>query len=475
MNFHFPMSTASMQSTAPSPSNVPVATRRKRFVAVGAGGRLGCFTHRLATRYREEAELLAICDVSQVRMNEHNRQLTELGHPAVPTYAAADFGRMLADCRPDVCLITSVDATHDEYICRCVENGVEAVSEKPMTTTAEKCRRILDAVEQHRGRVRVTFNYRFINWMTKVKELLLAGTVGNVKSVNVEYLLDTSHGADYFRRWHSDMSQSAGLLVHKSSHHFDLVNWWIDAIPEEVFAHGRLAFYGRENALARGDEKLTKYNRYTGQVEAKADPFALDLTQKSDLRRIYHEAEAESGYVRDRNVFRDGIDIYDSMSATVRYRTGELLTYSLNAFSPREGMRATFNGDRGRLEFYEFGGSHIIRGQSDEELASEQGAHAAGHEHKIVVYPHFKSPYSVDPDPPIEEGGHYGSDPLLAQQIFSFHPPAEKLGRNAGHEQGAAAILIGIAANQSIATGQPVRIADLAPLAPRAARLSELV
>ena len=464
-----------MYTTAPSTLHVPDDTRRKRFVAVGCGGRLGCFTHRLATRYRDEAELLALCDNSQVRMNEHNRQLAALGHAALPTYAAAEFGRMLAEHRPDACLITSVDATHDGYIRHCVEAGVEAITEKPMTTTAEKCRDILEAVAQHGGRVRVTFNYRFINWMTKVKELLLSGIVGRVQSANVEYLLDTSHGADYFRRWHSDMSQSAGLLVHKSSHHFDLVNWWLDAVPDEVFAHGRLAFYGRENAVARGDGRLTGYDRYTGQPAAQGDPFALDLTAKDDLHRIYHEAEAESGYLRDRNVFRDGIDIYDSMSATVRYRTGELLTYSLNAFSPREGMRATFNGDRGRLEFYEFGGSHLIRGQSDEELASEQGAHAAGHEHKIVVYPHFKPPYAVDPDPPVEEGGHYGSDPLLAQQIFSRRPPAEHLGRNAGHEQGAAAILIGIAANRSIATRLPVRIADLAPLAPHALRLSELI
>ena len=464
-----------MQTMTPPPSTASSNSHRKRVVAVGCGGRLGCFTHRLVTRYADDAELLAICDISQVRMDEHNRQLVELGHPSVPTYQASDFAKMLAEHRPDVCLITSVDATHDEYICACVAHGVEAVTEKPMTTTAEKCRRILEIVAQQRGRVRVTFNYRFINWMTKVKELLAAGTIGEVKSVNVEYLLDTSHGADYFRRWHSDMSQSAGLLVHKSSHHFDLVNWWIDAIPDEVFAHGRLAFYGKRNATARGDEKFTGYERYTGQSAAKNDPFALDLAAKEDLRRIYHAAETETGYLRDRNVFRDGIDIYDSMSATVRYRTGELLTYSLNAFSPREGMRATFNGDRGRLEFYEFGGSHIIRGQSDEELSAEQSAQTAGHEHKITVYPHFSVPYVVHPDAPLEEGGHHGSDPLLAQQIFARQPPMETLGRNAGHEQGAAAILIGIAANESIATGRPIRIADLATLPEHAQRLSELV
>ena len=454
------------------PNTNPPLVARKRFVAVGCGGRLGSFSHRLVTRYRDQAELLALCDTSQVRLDEHNRQLQELGYPELPTYKAEDFDRMLDECKPDACLITSVDATHDEYICRCMERGIEAVTEKPMTVTAEKCERILESVARHHGKIRVLFNYRFINWMTKVKELIVSGLIGDIKSVNVEYLLDTSHGADYFRRWHSDMKQSGGLLVHKSTHHFDLVNWWIDAIPEEVFAHGSLSFYGRKNAVARGEESRTRYAQYTGVPEAKDDPFALDLTERDDLRRIYYEAEKETGYLRDQNVFREGIDIYDTMSLVVRYRTGVLLNYSLNAYSPREGMRATFNGDHGRIELYEFGGSHIIRGQSDEELAAEQNASPG--EHKIVVYPHFRPSYEVQPDKPIEDGGHYGSDPLLAQQMFSHNPPPETLGRNAGPEQGAASILIGIAANQSIARGQPVRIADLVALKPQAVHLSEL-
>jgi predicted dehydrogenase len=453
-------------------SPISQTPRKKTFVAVGCGGRLGSFTHRLASRYREDSALLALCDTSLVRMKEHNRQLNALGHPEVPMYLANEFDRMISEQGPEACIIASVDSTHDHYICRCLELGVEAITEKPMTTTAEKCLRVLDAVKKHNGKVRILFNYRFINWMTKIKELLLSGTIGEVKSINLEYLLDTSHGADYFRRWHSRMDQSGGLLVHKSTHHFDLVNWWIDGIPEEVFAYGRLAFYGRQNAMDRGDGQFAAYPRYTGESGAAGDPFALSLTDRDDLRRIYFEAETESGYVRDRNVFREDIDIYDSMHALVRYRDGVILNYSLTAFSPREGMRVTFNGTRGRIELYEFGGSHIIRGQSEEELAAEQNASFG--EYKIRVFPHFTPSYEVQPDEPKESGGHYGSDPLLSEQMFSTRPTPETLGRNAGPEQGAASILVGIAANESIRTGLPCRISSLVPLAPQAVRLSEL-
>jgi predicted dehydrogenase len=181
---------------------------------------------------------------------------------------------------------------------------------------------------------------------------------------------------------------------------------------------------------------------------------------------IYLNAENETGYIRDKNVFRDGIDIEDTASVLVRYRDGTLLNYSLNAYSPYEGYRVTFTGDRGRIEYREMHGAHLIgNGQNDV-------APAGSDERELRVYPHFKPPYEVK----IQklEGAHGGGDPLLQEQIFSRSPPADPLGRSAGHEQGAASILIGIAANQSIATGQPVAISQLVPLAPEAVHLSQL-
>ena len=319
--------------------------------------------------------------------------------------------------------------------------------------------------------MRVTFNYRWNPGATKVRELIAAGTIGQVRHVTLEYLLNTSHGADYFRRWHAQKRCSGGLLVHKSTHHFDLVNWWIDAIPEGVTAHGGLMFYGRANAERRGDQSLAAYPRYYRQACAN-DPFAYtyDHSMIRDLEMEHAlylgAAEKESGYVRDRNVFRDDIDIEDVMNVLVRYRNGTLLNYSLNAFSPYEGYRVAFTGDRGRIEYREFHGAHIV---GDGKLGAE---HQRSEIHKLRVFPHFKPPYTV----PIVaiEGDHGGSDPLLQEQIFAAHPPADPLGRSAGHEQGAASILIGIAANASIASGQPVAIGSLLSLRPSALRLSEL-
>lgn len=450
---------------------------RRRFAYVGTGGRVRNFLDPVATRFSDEAEIVGLCDVSFVRAGYHNTRLqSAFGYPPVPVFVAADFGRMLQETKPDVVVVCTIDREHDRYIVEALQAGCDVITEKPMTVTAGKCAAIFSAVRKTGRSVRVAFNYRWSPGATKVREILAAGTIGPVRHVTMEYLLNTSHGADYFRRWHAQKENSGGLLVHKATHHFDLINWWIDAIPETVFAQGSLAFYGRDNAVRRGDERWTRYPRYLGQA-APDDPFNYDyarsMLEDSEYERNLYlgAAERESGYVRDQNVFRDGITIEDTMNVLVRYRTGTLLNYSLNAYSPYEGYRVAFNGDRGRLEYCENHGAHLI--PPSNVTVPNGHAVAATLVPELRVYPHFRAPYVVEI--PQASGGHGGADPLLQEQIFSAHPPLDEFQRSAGHEQGAASIMVGIAANESIAECRPVRISGLFPLRPTAARLSELL
>jgi predicted dehydrogenase len=430
------------------------------------------FLDPVAAQFAAHAEIVGLCDLSLVRARVHQQRLqSRFGCTSVPVFRHTDFDRMLADTRPDTVVVCTIDRAHDAYILAALQAGCDVITEKPMTISAEKCTAILRAAETTGRSIRVAFNYRWGAGASKVREILAGGAIGAVRQVTLEYLLNTSHGADYFRRWHANKADSGGLLVHKSTHHFDLVNWWIDAIPDEVFAYGALAFYGRANALRRGDGALADYPRYLGH-EGKGDPFAYDyarsMIQDPPMERALYlgAAEEETGYIRDRNVFRDDITIEDAMTVLVRYRTGVLLNYSLNAFSPYEGFRVAFAGDRGRLEYEELHGAHLV-GESREV---NEHLHAGGA--TLRVLPHFHEPFTVAI--PQLSGTHGGADARLQEQLFSPNPPADPLGRAAGHEQGAASILVGVAANRSMATGQAVRLASLVALRPDASRLSEL-
>lgn len=432
---------------------------KKRYALVGTGSRAGMFVDAITRIYPDEAELVAFCDLSQTRMDFYNRQLQEkAGLAPVPTYLASDFDRMIAETHPDTVIVTTMDATHHIYIVRAMELGCDVISEKPMTTDIEKMNAIYDAIDRTGRSLRVTFNYRYAPAYTRFRELVMTGVVGRPLSVDFSWLLDISHGADYFRRWHREKQNSGGLLVHKATHHFDLVNWWIDSYPQDVFAMGDLLFYGKENATERGESY--SYTRYTGVPEAKDDPFALFLDDKAIYRELYLNAEAETGYLRDRNVFGEPVTVEDTMNVSVRYRNGVLLSYNLIAYSPWEGLRVAITGTKGRIEMDI--AENINHLQGDGAAKASKGAFKTA---RMRAYPMFGESYDVDV--PMGDGGHGGADPVMLEQIFSSSPPYDPFHRAASHIDGAASILVGICGNLSMQTEQMVKVADLFELPKR--------
>lgn len=432
---------------------------RKRYAIVGTGSRAGMYFDAICKTYTDNSELVAISDLSQTRMNWHNSQLSKhYGLPPRPTYLAADFDRMIAETKPDTVIVATVDATHHQYLSRAMELGCDVITEKPMTTDIEKMNVIFDAIARTGKSLRVTFNYRYAPAYTQFRQLVMDGLVGKPLSVDFSWMLDTSHGADYFRRWHREKHNSGGLLVHKATHHFDLVNWWIDSYPRQVTAMGGLLFYGQNNAQERGE--TYSYRRYTGVPEAANDPFALFLDSKEAFRGLYLDAEAETGYLRDRNVFGEPITIEDTMSVSVRYRNGVILSYCLIAYCPWEGLRVAITGTKGRIEMDIVENINHLLG--DGQANSTGASKGAFKNIQMRVHPMFGQSYEVEV--PSGEGGHGGADPVMLEQIFASNPVPDPYHRAASHIDGAASVLVGISANRSMQTGQLITIDDLFPL-----------
>ncbi|MFC0106176.1 Gfo/Idh/MocA family oxidoreductase [Kibdelosporangium aridum] len=430
---------------------------RRRYAVVGTGSRAERHIRAIAIDHSEHCELVAFADTNAVRMRVHNERLTDLGHPAVPTYKADEFLEMIRRERVDVVVVATVDQFHASYIVQALEAGCDVVTEKPMTTDVTGARDVLEAVERTGRRVTVAFNYRYSPIHEKVREVLADGAIGEVGSAHFEWLLDVRHGADYFRRWHRDKANSGGLMVHKATHHFDLVNWWLGTSPETVFAQGRLFFYGRQNGERHGHAR--DYERVHGSAAAKDDPFALHIEQNEWQRRLYLEAESEDGYWRDQNPFAPGVSIEDDMAVLVRYVSGATMTYHLTAYSPWEGYRFMLNGSAGRLEL-EVVENSWVSGQRP----AVHGVEANPEEHwaRLTVRPFFDRPVEIELK--TGEGGHGGADDRMTAALYGEPAEPDPLGRRATHQDGVMSLLTGFAANESFGTGRPVRVDDLIKL-----------
>ena len=338
------------------------------------------------------------------------------------------------------------------------------LTEKPLTTDEDKCQAILDAERKYKRKVIVTFNYRWSPYNTKIKELLMNKTIGDVVSVDFSWMLNTSHGASYFRRWHGQREHSGTLLVHKATHHFDLINWWLDSEPAEVFAYGDLEFYG-----GRPEKKGVNCRSCD---EKESCNFYWDITKSKDDFERYVKHEHVDGYIRDNCLFRPEINIYDKMNVNIKYANNVFVNYMLTTYSPWEGWRVAFNGTKGRLEAFldvPYLDANVL---SQEELHAVEMSQQSDVEHvmkPIISHKLWEEQETVYV--PYSHAGHGGGDTRLHDQIFK-NPEKEDIYKHmAGVRDGAMSVLIGIAARKSIESGTSVRIAGLTHLQPKAKRI----
>ena len=430
-----------------------------KVVLVGTGVRGTSFWgKRLNENYSNIIEFVGLSDINKGRL-EYGRKYIGVKCPVF-----SDFEQMIRETKPDLVIVTTKDSTHHEFIIKGLDMGCDVLTEKPLTIDEKKAQEIIDAERRSRKNLIVGFNYRWSPYVTKVKELLMKEEIGELRSVDFHWYLNTYHGASYFRRWHGLRQEGGTLWVHKATHHFDLLNWWINSDPSEVFAYGDLEYYG-ENGPFRGDKCRTCPHKNKCE-------FYWDITKSKRDMDLYVKNEKYDGYIRDNCLFREEINIYDKMSAQVKYKNNVTLNYSLTTYSPYEGWKVALNGTKGRIEAWldipYFNNQSVDQAEMHAREMDQKGKEETEFE-PIIVHKLWKDFESVKV--PIERSGHGGGDKRLQDKIFLHQNESDPFDRAAGLRDGIMSILIGIAARKSIESGEPIKIAELTTMEPRVKRI----
>lgn len=439
--------------------NFGMKNTKLKVTLVGTGVRGTSFWgKRLVDEYSDLLEFVGLSDMNPGRLDYAKEYM------GVSCATFLDCGEMLRQTKPDLLIVTTKDSTHHEFIIQGLDFGCDVLTEKPLTTDEVKCQDILDAERRSGKNLIVGFNYRWSPYNTKIKELLMNNEIGELVSVDFHWYLNTYHGASYFRRWHGLRQAGGTLWVHKSTHHFDLLNWWLDSDPAEVFAYGALEHYG-SNGPFRG-------NNCRDCSHTKDCKFYWDITKSQRNMKLYVENEKHDGYIRDNCLFRDDINIYDKMSAQIKYANDVVVNYSLTTYSPYEGWRIAFNGKNGRLEAWLdipwLEDSGVDQAELHAAEMNQKGKEAQQYR-PMILHKNWEKYQTVNV--PYERGGHGGGDKRLHDKIFRSPENPDPMQHAAGIRDGAMSILIGVAARKSIESGHPVRIAELTDLEPRAKRI----
>ncbi len=267
----------------------------------------------------------------------------------------------------DAVFVTTPDYHHEEHAIAALQAKLPVYLEKPMAITVADCDRILRTAMENKTKLFLGHNMRHFPVILKMKELIDAGAIGEVKTAWCRHFV--AYGGDaYFKDWHADRRNTTGLLLQKGAHDIDVMHWLCGGYTSQVTAMGELMLYDRitdrHDESERGDPAFRRENW-------------PPLSQKQ-LNPV--------------------IDVEDVSMMLMRLDNGVLASYQQCHFTPDAWRNYTFIGSEGRIENFTGADPHIRLWDK-----------------RVGGYDGF-----TRVDIPAAEGGHEGGDPRIVAEFVRF-------------------------------------------------------
>lgn len=182
----------------------------------------------------EGFEVVAICDVYEPNIAKMEDYFHSQNRK-VEVYR--DYREMLEKCDFSLAAIVTPDYLHEEMAVACLNAGKHIRLEKPMATTLDGCRRIMEAQQKSGNIVQIGLELRYANIIGKMRESV--GRLGELKMAWChEFRNPFLHKEGLIPDWITIKQYSGGTLLEKNCHHFDLFNMIMGCKPTRVYASG---------------------------------------------------------------------------------------------------------------------------------------------------------------------------------------------------------------------------------------------
>jgi len=229
--------------------------RALRIGVIGAGGRgwLAAAAHHP----EDGVSVVAGADVDPQALTAFRERY------GADAFVTSDYRALLALPDIDAVFVTSPDFLHEEHAVAALEAGKDVYLEKPMAITIDGCDHILRTAYERKRRLYLGHNMRHFPVILRMKEIIDAGTIGEVKAGWCRHFV--AYGGDaYFKDWHAERAKSTGLLLQKGAHDIDILHWLCGGYTTRVTAMGALTLYNqitdRHDPSERGNAAFVTEN-----------------------------------------------------------------------------------------------------------------------------------------------------------------------------------------------------------------------
>lgn len=170
--------------------------KKIRVGLLGIGGRARHFADLV--RQYPKTELSAVCDISEEAMA---RSVEEKNLHDIPQYT--DYMTMLNEESLDVVFVCTPIEYHCEHTIMALEKGVHVVGEVPVAFNIEQAKQMVQAVRKSKAKYFFGENMCFAKHVLIVRQMVLAGLLGELHYAEGEYLHDLKKLAE-FTPWRFD-------------------------------------------------------------------------------------------------------------------------------------------------------------------------------------------------------------------------------------------------------------------------------
>ncbi len=200
--------------------------------------------HAVAFRDCAEAELVAICDTDDGR-------LEQVSHEVHPRRTYTEMDALLADPEIAAVSICVPNALHCVAAVKALEAGKHVLCEKPLAMNAVEGARMVETARRLDRTLMLHFNYRFQPTSQAVKRFVDDGKLGEIYFARTHW--HRNRGIPGIGRWFTQKSMSGGgALIDLGVHRLDLA-LWLMGFPKPVAVSGAAYnFLGQEIAGREG-------------------------------------------------------------------------------------------------------------------------------------------------------------------------------------------------------------------------------
>jgi predicted dehydrogenase len=290
---------------------------RVGFLGTGWIGR-----HRMAAMLDDGAiEAVAIADPS-------SEMVAEAQSLAPETVVVASLAEMLA-LQPDGVVIATPSALHAAQSIEALSAGAAVFCQKPLGRDASEVGAVVAAARAADRLLAVDLSYRFTSGMTKIREIVAAGDLGPVHTVDLVF--HNAYGPD--KPWFYDRAQSGGGCVMDLGVHLVDLALWVLGFPEVSSVTSHLTAGGTRVAPDQVEDfAVATITLAGGTVVRLACSWRAHAGRDADISATFYGRDGGAGM---RNV--DG-SFYDFVAERYRGTATERLATPPEQWGGRAGV-----------------------------------------------------------------------------------------------------------------------------------------